>query len=105
MNLSTATRAVQSLASLAAVAAAALMLNACTSGTDASVARSQRQNSAPRVERTGSLINHAVVAHVDDDDDADANASASPSQTGARNMGELLNGNAGSMGSMTNQIK
>jgi hypothetical protein len=90
---------------LAAFAGSTMTLSACTSDADASVARAQRADRAPRVETTGSLINRAVVAHVDDDGDTDANASNSATQTGARSVGELLNGSTGSMGSKTNQIK
>ena len=53
-----------------------------------------------RVARTGSLIDHAVVAHTDDDDD-----SPSAQSSGATSVSQLLNGNSASGGSKAGMFK
>jgi hypothetical protein len=84
----------------AALMCAAALLG-CVSGCSMSGSfhgagsNSRQEYRPPRVETTGSLINHAVIAHVDDAEGDTANGKMS----GARTVSEQVNGMSGSLGS------
>jgi len=85
------------LLAMSGVVCVVLGLYGCSADTSAA-ASARKEYRPPRVETTGSLISHAVVAHVDDDDDDASEEDVAHRQNGANSVSQMLNGNSAAAG-------
>jgi hypothetical protein len=89
------------VAGLACLLFAAATMTGCAESTS-TTAGAPKEYRPPRVETTGSLISHAVVAHVDGDDDDD-DQDVAHRQHGANSVTQMLNGSSAAAGTRVGQ--